>query len=353
VNMLADIASSKDPQSARPNKSMTALSSRPTVRALFVSLAVFALGVAVTRSSVDDYTIHLLIMSMIWALFAVGWNLASGFGGMKAFGHQAFFGISGYASALMAMHLGWSPWLTMWLAGLLSAIVSLVVVAPVLRLRSTPQIAIVTLAFGEIARIIIENARGLTRGEMGLIGIPPLPPISFPFLGTLTFSSTDKSGYLLVALALLILGAVVVYLLMRSRIGLGVLAVRDAQDAAESLGLSATAYRVSIFALSAFIVGLSGAFFAHYQTLLTPSESVGLPLMVMIVSMVIVGGHATIAGPIIGAFVLAIGIELFRAIEDYRLLIYGLLIILVMRLMPGGISPLMASLFSRTRGRKA
>lgn len=323
----------------------------PLVRAAAAGFGMIAIGIAVARSGLDSYSLHILIMSMIWALFAVGWNLASGFGGIKAFGHQAFFGMSAYASALMSMHWGLSPWLTMWLAAFLATLLSLIVVAPVLRLRSTPQIAIVTLAFGEIVRILIENLKDLTRGEMGLIGIPPLPPISLPFLGTLAFSSADKTGYFQVALLLLVAGTILVYALMKSRLGLAIIAVRDAQDAAESLGLNATLYRVATFAFSAFIVGVAGAFFAHYLMLLTPADSSGVALMIMIVSMTIVGGHGTIAGPIVGAVLLTVGIELFRAIEDYRLIIYGALVIVVMRLMPGGISRI-GSVFNRLRSEK-
>lgn len=318
----------------------------PVVTHVAVAAGVVAAGVLLTRSSIDAYSIHVLTVSMIWALFTTGWNLASGFGGMKAFGHQAFFAISGYASALLSMHYGLSPWLTIWLAAVLSAVVSLIVVAPVLRLRSTPQIAIVTLAFGEIVRILIENFKGLTRGEMGLIGIPPFPPISLPFVGKLSFGPTDKSSYFLLTLVFLVAGVLVVRVLMKSRLGLAVLAIRDARDAAESLGLNATVFRVAIFALSAFIVGLSGALFAHYIKVLTPGESAGAALMVMIISMSIIGGHGTIAGPVLGAILLTVGIEAFRAFQDYQLFIYGVLVIAVMRLMPSGVAGLIRDAYA-------
>lgn len=318
------------------------------MRVAAMALAAAVVGAVILKMQPDTYTLHILIMSMIWALFSVGWNLASGYGGMKAFGHQGFFGIAAYASALLSMNFALSPWITMWIGALIAAAVSLIVVAPVLRLRSTPQIAIVTLAFGEIARIIIENVKSVTRGESGLIGIPGLPNFQLPFIGEITFSAADKSGYFIVGLLLLTVASIGVYLLMRSRYGLAVHAVRDAQDAAESLGLNGTVYRIAIFALSAFIVGVAGALFAHYLLLLTPSDAVGVPLMVMIVSMVIVGGHRTIFGPIIGAFLLTFGAEVFRDIEEYRLMIYGLLVILVMRLMPGGIARV-GSLFTWRR----
>lgn len=332
ANSGAEVRSMEGPSNTRM------LSSSVTLRVIASVLAVGVVGAVVLKMKPDAYTLHLMVMSMIWGVFAVGWNLASGYGGLKTFGHQGFFGIAAYASALLSMHFALSPWLTIWIGALIAAAVSVVVVAPVLRLRSTPQIAIVTLAFGEIARIIIENVKSVTRGESGLIGIPGLPNVRVPFVGELTFSAADKTGYFIVSLILLTTASVGVYLLMRSRYGLGVHAVRDAQDAAESLGLNATVYRVGVFALSAFIVGAAGGLFAHYLLLLTPSDAVGVPLMVMIVSMVIVGGHRTIVGPVLGAFILTFGAEAFRDIEEYRLMIYGLLVILVMRLMPGGIA---------------
>lgn len=314
---------------------------RVCISALLVVAAI--LGMFYAR--LDTYTLHILILSMVWALFATGWNLASGFGGMKAFGHQAFFAIAAYSSALLAMRFNLSPWLTMWLGAAIASLVSLVVVAPVLRLRSAPQIAIVTLAFAEIARIIIINMKSFTRGEMGLIGVPALPDVYLPVIGQVTFTSAEKSGYFLLIAVILLISVVGVFVFARSRYGIAAIAVRDAQDAAESLGLNATIYRVSLFALSAFIVGVSGAFYAHYLLVLTPEDTSGVVLMVMIVSMTIVGGLGTVTGPILGALILTLGLEFFRAFEDYRLLFYGGLVILVVRVMPNGIEHTLTSFY--------
>tara|TARA_R100001039_G_scaffold36525_1_gene32943 strand:+ start:65 stop:1102 length:1038 start_codon:yes stop_codon:yes gene_type:complete len=306
-----------------------------------VLVAAIGLCSAVIADKINMYLLHVLIFSIIWAIFAIGWNLAAGFAGIKAFGHQAFFAIGAYSSSLLSIHLDLSPWVTMWVGAMIASVASLIVVTPVLRLRSTPQIAIVTLAFGEIVRILIENLRDFTGGDMGLIGIPPLPNINVPLIGeVLTYSQTDKVGYFFTAVALLVLVLSLAGGVMFSRYGMAMTAVRDAPEAAESLGVNGSAYRISIFALSAFIVGVSGAFFAHYLLILAPTDVASLSLMIMIISMTIVGGYGSFLGPLLGAFILTYISETSRFMYEYQMLIYGLLVIIAVRVAPGGIARL-------------
>lgn len=295
-------------------------------------------AIALFRSGTDAYTLHVLVLAIIWAVFGIGWNIAAGIIGLKAFGHQAFFGIGAYGSAILAIQMGWSPWWTMLLGAMIAMLSSLVVIAPVLRLSSPPQIAIVTLAFAEMTRILIMNMHGLTRGEMGLIGIPTPPGFSVPLLGELRFSAADKTGYFLVAALALIVILAAMVAFTRSRYGLAAVAVRDAPVAAESLGVIVTGYRIVLFAVSAFLVGLAGAFYGHYLMVLTPEDTTGLSVMVMVIAMTIIGGLGTVHGPVAGAFLVTIGLELLRGFDDYRLLAFGILTILVMRFMPNGIA---------------
>lgn len=302
-------------------------------------LAAVAASLGLFFVSGNPYVLHVLILAMVWALFGAGWNLSFGIGGIKAFGHQAFFAISAYVSAILSLRLGLSPWLTIFIGALVAAALSVVVVAPVLRLRSAPQIAIVTLAFGEIARILIVNFKGLTNGEMGLAGIPTLPSLNL--LGTkVNFSSSEKLGYAIVIALMLVLVLTVTQMFRRSRFGMAMTAVRDAQDAAASLGLNPTTYRVCIFVASALVVGLAGGFYAHYLQVLTPSDTSSVVLMVMVISMVITGGLGTLLGPVVGALLISGALEYFRAFEDYRLVIYGVAVVLIIRFMPDGVAPL-------------
>ncbi len=309
--------------------------------------AALALALVLPLITRDPYVMHVMVLVMIFAIFASAWNLVTGFGGLKTFGHHAFFGLGAYGSALLAINLGLSPWITLWLGGLIAAAAGLLIGTPILRIRSMPHVAIVTLGFAEIVRICIANFSGLTRGEMGLWGIPQFEGFTLPGVGKVSFSPADKVSFYYLALALLVLMTVVIVRLMRSKTGLAMLAMRDGEDAAESLGVNLTRMKLMVFGLSAFIVGVAGAFYAHYLLILTPASAVGVDLMISIIAMVLVGGLGTFAGPLIGALVLTVLIELMRDLENYRLLGYGLLIVLIVMFLPRGLVTLRERLFPR------
>jgi branched-chain amino acid transport system permease protein len=287
----------------------------------------------------DSYLLHLLILSMLFGTFAVSWNLVTGYAGLKTFGHHAFFGIAAYVSALISKHFGISPWLTMWLGAAVAALIGLLIALPVLRLRSIPHIAIVTLSFAEIVRVVISNLKEITRGEMGLWGIPVFDGFALPWFGVeVVFNAAEKVPYYYLMAALFLGTVYLTNRLIKSKIGLAIVAVRDAQDAAESLGIYLAYYKLLVFALSAFLVGLSGAFYAHYIVLLTPTAAVGIDLMIGVVAMVLVGGLGTQLGPIVGAFALTLGIESLRFLGEYRMLVYGGIIIVVVMFAPRGLA---------------
>jgi branched-chain amino acid transport system permease protein len=247
----------------------------------------------------------------------------------------------------LSIHLGLSPWLTLWLGGLIAAVAGLLIGTPILRIRSMPHVAIVTLGFAEIVRICVANFSGLTRGEMGLWGIPQFEGFSVPLVGKVSFSPADKVSFYYLALALTVVMLVVITRMMRSKTGLAMLAMRDGEDAAESLGVNLTQMKLLVFGLSAFIVGVAGAFYAHYLSILTPASAVGIDLMISIIAMVLVGGLGTISGPLVGAVVLTVLIEAMRDLENYRLLGYGLLIVVIVMYLPRGLVTLRERLFPR------
>ncbi len=157
-------------------------------------------------------------------------DLINGYAGIFTFGHQAFFGLGAYGSALMSMKLGLSPWLTMWIAGVLSAALGCFISMPVLRIRSVPHIAIMTLAFAEIVRIVCSNLTDFTRGELGLWGIPPFTSFTLPLIGPVTFDAAHKLGYFYVIVLLWLLIVGLTYWLLRNRFGFGLRAIRDSSD---------------------------------------------------------------------------------------------------------------------------
>jgi len=286
----------------------------------------------------NAYLLHIVILAMIYAAFAASWNLATGIAGLKSFGHQAFFGIGAYGSALLSMHLGLSPWTSLWLAALAAMAAGCFIALPVLRLKSVPHVAIVTLAFAEIVRLVLSNAKEWTRGEMGLSGIPALDDIVVLGLRVVHYDVASKTGYYYTALALLVLTLLCLGAVIRSRTGLALMAIRDSEAAAESLGINLTAHKMAVFALSSFLVGLGGAFYAHYVLVLTPGSVAGVELMMLIVSIVLVGGLGSFGGPVIAAFVLGCGLEGLRGLGEYRMLIYGMLIVVVVLGCPEGLA---------------
>jgi branched-chain amino acid transport system permease protein len=285
----------------------------------------------------DPYLLHVLILTMIYGIFASAWNLVTGFAGLKTFGHHAFFGIGAYTSALISIHTGLSPWLTIWIAALVATAFGLFIGLPILRINSMPHVAIVTLGFAEIVRIVISNLQSVTRGEMGLWGIPPFDGFTLPFIGEVTFSPADKVPYYYLILVLLIASVAVIALIMRSKTGLAMIAMRDAEEAAQSLGVNLTRQKLLVFGVSAFLVGVAGAFYAHYISILAPSAAVGIDLMILIIAMALVGGLSTLSGPLLGAFILTAAIEMMRGLEDYRLLVYGAMIMLIVMFLPKGL----------------
>lgn len=309
------------------------------LRARHWLLVAAALGamILVPIASRDPYLLHVLILAMIFGIFASAWNLVTGFAGLKTFGHHAFFGIGAYSSALVSINFGLSPWLTIWLAGLVAVVFGLFIGLPILRIRSMPHVAIVTLGFAEIVRIIISNLQNITRGEMGLWGIPPFEGFTLPGFGEVAFTPAEKLPFYYLALALLVLSTAGVSFMMRSKTGLAMIAMRDAEDAAESLGVNLTRQKLTVFAVSSFMVGIAGAFYAHYIAILTPTAAVGVDLMILVIAMVLVGGLGTLSGPLIGALILTVAIELLRDLEDYRLLVYGAIIILIVMFLPKGL----------------
>jgi branched-chain amino acid transport system permease protein len=315
---------------------------------LMIAAAILVM-IAVPMITRNSYLLHVLILTMVFGIFASAWNLVSGFAGLKTFGHHAFFGIGAYASALISIKAGLSPWLTIWIGALIATAAGLFIGLPILRIKSMPHVAIVTLGFAEIVRIVISNLQSITRGELGLWGIRPFEGFTLPAIGKVSFTPADKVPYYYLILLLLIASTGVIAWLMRSRTGLAIVAMREAEDAAESLGVNLTRQKLLVFAISAFLVGVAGAFYGHYVSILTPSAAVGIDLMILVIAMTLVGGLGTFSGPLIGALILTGMVEWLRDIGQYRLLVYGAMIILIVMFLPKGLTTLVPALRGRFR----
>jgi branched-chain amino acid transport system permease protein len=285
----------------------------------------------------DPYILNVLIISLIFAVLAASWNLICGYAGIFTFGHQAFFGVGGYVSALLAMKAGISPWVGLLLGGIVAAFLSFLIGLPCLRLRAAPYIAIMTLAFSEIARITCMNLVDLTRGELGLWGIPNFPDIHLPVLGVISFAGGVRIPYYYLILIIFVITMIMIQLFMHSHVGLAFRSVRDSQEAAESLGINVTYYKLLAFVVSAFFAGVAGSFYAHYILILTPTSVFPVSLMIEILAITLIGGIGTFMGPVIGAFLLTVGLEYLRFMGEYRFITYGILLVLVIMFMPQGL----------------
>ncbi len=271
------------------------------------------------------YYIHVLILCMIYSCITSAWNLIAGYAGVFSFGFQALFGTGAYVSALLSIHLGWSPWTTMWIGALASMCIGALVATPSLKLKQLPYICIATLCMGEIIRLIASNFPQITRGELGLSQIPKL------FDGNIKV----KSYYLM--LLILILTMALVIKIVNSPMGISLKAMRDSQEASESLGIDISGTKIMIYMIGAFIAGFVGAFYAHYMNILTPTSVLGTTLMTQYVAMSLIGGMGTIVGPVLGSFTITASLELLRGLEDQRLIIYALLIIITIIFLRNGI----------------
>lgn len=284
----------------------------PVILVIFLLLPVLGAG---------SYLMHLMILGLIYGILVCSWNLLFGLMGVFSFGHQAFFGIGAYLTGLAAMKMGVPPWLCFLLGGAGAALISLVISWPTFRLKG-PYVAIVTLAFAEVLRIICSNWVELTRGQMGM-SVSPI------FLGTTRYE------YYYLILVLFVATWVILSKLMKSPLGLAVYAIRESQDAAESLGVNVVKLKRLAFVLTSFMAGIAGAFYAYYIGILTP-DILGSGVIFTILVMGLFGGIGTLHGPIIGALALTFLAEYLRGIGDYRYLVYSLIIIFTVLFLPGG-----------------
>jgi len=298
----------------------------------------------------DRYFMHILVTAGIYTIMALSWNLLAGYTGQLNLGHAAFFGIGAYTSALLSMNFGISPWFGLLLGGLVASFFGFLLGFPSLRL-SGPYLAITTIGFAEILRTTAVNWVELTRGSLGLSGIPLLPPIR---LGEWTFKFYFERDYYYVVLIGVLLTMFCIRRLTQSKFGISLQAIRDDETGAQSIGINVPRYKVTVFTISAFFAGFAGALSAHFIRLVSP-ETMGLHTTFDTLTMVMVGGLGTISGPIFGAVILTFLSEWLRYLEDIlkldiRLIVYGLLLILTILFMRDGLVGLLKSIVLQLRG---
>ena len=296
------------------------------------ALAILLVAVALPFLLRQAYLQHVLIAAAINATLAVSLGLVIGYLGELSLAHGAFYGIGAYTSALLAKNLGLPLLVSMPLGALGAAISGLLIGIPALRL-SGHYFAIATLGFQAIVILLITNLVELTRGPMGLSGIPA-PGGEVPWLG---IPLASKAAYYEMALAVLVVTLGVTFNLMRSRFGQAFIAIREDPLLAASIGVRTRRYRLLAFTISAGLAGAGGAVYAHYTLFISP-DSFNLGESVYVATMVIIGGMGTLAGPVIGAVLLTALPEALRVAGQLQFVLYGAIAMLVVIYMPKGIA---------------
>lgn len=274
-----------------------------------------------------DYFMHVLIMIAIYVMLAQSLNLVMGCGGQSQLGHAAFFGIGAYFTGLLIAKAGWDFWVTLPIAFVGTAIIGLLIGLPSIRV-SGDYLGIVTLGFGEITRLVLTNWDSLTNGPMGVPGIPT------PSLFGFSLDSKISFFYLVTFFA----GATwfIMNRLINSKFGFQLLAIRTDERGAEVLGVNIGLIKVTAFALSAAFAGVAGSIYSSYFSFISP-DSFLFTDSLAVLCMVVVGGMGNMAGVVIGAVILTIAPEMFRFLGDYRMLLYGALLTVMVIFRPMGI----------------
>lgn len=288
-----------------------------------ILLAVFSVLPLLGLSS---YVMHILIFVIMWAVIGMAWNLLGGYCGQVSFGHAAFFGIGAYTSGILYSKLGVSAWWGMPLSLLVVTASSLVIGYIFLRLRG-PFFALGTLAMGVILRVTAENLTAFTEGDLGIM------------IRERTW--VEKIWYYYI---ILIIAACTFYLIKKvveSKLGYYFVAIREDQDAAESLGINTTYYKTVALCLSAVITGLAGAFYTNYMGYIDPKVVFALhDISIVAIMVVMVGGVATYWGPLVGSVIMVVLAEVIRSIPKLGTAhhtLFGILLIVIIIFLPNGI----------------
>ncbi|MGB2804965.1 MAG: branched-chain amino acid ABC transporter permease [Candidatus Zixiibacteriota bacterium] len=281
-----------------------------------------------------EYLLHILIIAGIYIILSLSLNLIVGYTGLPALGHAAFSCVGAYASSLLALNLGFSPWIGLLAGALAALLLGAIIGFPALRLKGD-YFALATFGFGVIVYSVAKNWVSLTRGPMGLPGIP-----RFTIFG---FSLDPLWAYLILVGVFVLVTIFVLRRVVDSPFGRVLRSIREDEIASEALGKDTARYKLIVFMIGAFFAGIAGSLYAHYITFIDPSSFTVME-SITILLMIIFGGMGSIPGSVVGATVLVVLPELLRflgmpsSIEaPTRQMIYGLLLVLLMIRRPQGL----------------
>lgn len=282
-----------------------------------------------------DYWLYVIIIGLYYAILSASWSMLAGQIGLISFAHAAFSAVGAYTSALLVIKLGISIYIGMAAGSIMAALFGLGIGTLTLRMRG-PYLALTTLAFSEILRIFLTAEYALTRGSYGL---------SVPLL-----AGGDKVTQFYVALGILVLTITILSIILKSRWGLFLLSMREDEIGAATRGVETVRYRLYAFIITSACAGLAGGFYAHVVGLVSPRMAL-ISEMGLVLAMSIFGGLESFIGSALGALALQTLSEYLRAVEEWRLAVFGALVLLTLRFSPEGLLPRMYHLLSTNLGR--
>ncbi len=292
----------------------------------FLPYIITALLALLPLLQLSSYVMHILILVIMWSVIGMAWNLLSGFCGQVSFGHAAFFGTGAYTAGMLYSKFGISGWWGLPVSTIVVALFAVVIGFICLRLRG-PFFALATLSMGVILRIVAENLTDFTGGDLGIM--------------IRERSWVEKTWYYYIILAIALGTFLAVRLVMASRLGYYFVAIREDQDAAESLGINTTYYKNIALLISALLTGFAGAFYTNYMGYIDPKVVFALhDISIVTIMVVMVGGVATAWGPAVGAVIMVVLAEVIRSLPRLgtaHQTFFGVLLIVIIIFLPNGI----------------
>lgn len=347
-------ASDRSPESAAGNAlsaettdAMATAVIKDTInKALLIAIAVAAFGLPLVVSS--PTWLHIIVLIYFYAYLTTSWNMVGGFAGVLPLGHAVFIGIGAYASTVLSLQYGISPWIGMLVGGVLAAGVGVLIGLPTFKMRGA-YFALATIAFAEGFRVMVENIDYLgplkINGPRGL-QIPPLDT------GLANFMFTGKAPYYYIILIMLIGVLALTWFISRSKLGYCLVAGGEEPEAAMALGVNVARAKLIAMAMSSFLTALAGTFYAQFSLFIHPRSIISLDTSFEIAFIALIGGRGTIAGPVLGALLLRPVSDLSRiyfgdTLPGLHLIIYGVVLILVMIYQPRGIQESLGQAYDR------
>ena len=305
--------------------------------AIFICI-VLALGLFTQNT----YYLQIMTFIGINTLLALGLNMLMGYAGQVSLGHAAFYGIGAYTTAILSGTHGISPWISLGCAVGAAVLIAFVVGLPTLRL-SGYYLAMGTLGFGMIVNILFREWSSVTGGSSGFVGIPVLEA------GQVSFMSGQNYFFLVWGV---VLGAILICRrILTSRMGRALRAIHDGEKAALAVGVNTHYLKLQIFMFSAALSAVAGFLYAHFVLFISP-ESFGFMVSVKLVTMVVIGGMASVWGALLGASLLTLLPEVLHGFAEYEMIVFGLILMVVMIFMPQGLTRGFLDMYEKARNKK-